>query len=90
MLTKKDKSDIKDIVVDVIKEVVLPVFETVATKDDLKRTEQRLDNRLDKVEQRLDVVDSKLDKVAANQLDDKYTIKDHEKRLKKLESRRAN
>ncbi len=78
MLTKKDKGDIKDIVVDVIQEVVMPAFETVATKEDLK-----------KVEQRLDVVDRKLDRVAANQLDDKYIIKDQEKRIKKLESRRV-
>jgi len=79
MLTKKDKGDIKDIVVDVIKEVVIPAFETVATKEDLRKVEQRLDNRLD-------VVDRKLDKVAANQLDDIFIIKDHEKRIKKIES----
>ena len=76
MLTKKDKGDIKDIVVDVIKEVVMPAFETVATKEDLRKVEQRLDNRLD-------VVDRKLDKVAANQLDDKYISRITKSGLKK-------
>jgi len=76
MLTKKDKGDIKDIVVDVIKEVVIPAFETVATKEDLRKVEQRLDNRLD-------VVDRKLDKVAANQLDDKYISRITKSGLKK-------
>lgn len=54
MLTKGDKNDIKDIVVDVIQEVVMPAFETVATKKDLRKVEQRLDNRLDVVDRKLD------------------------------------
>lgn len=85
MLTKKDKTDIKEIVVDVIKDVVLPAFETIATKNDLKKVE----NRLGTVETRLDVVERKLDKVVDNQLEDRAKFADHEKRIKKLESRRV-
>ena len=81
MLTKQDKDEIKDIMVDVIQDVVMPAFEIVATKEDLEKVEQRLDNRLNKVENRLESVEMKLDRVAANQLEDRTKIK-------KLESRR--
>lgn len=75
MLTKKDKDDIKEIVVDVIQKVVMPAFETVATKSDLKKVETRLDARLENVEMKLDrVIDKQVD---------------HESRIKKLETKRA-
>jgi septal ring factor EnvC (AmiA/AmiB activator) len=92
MLTKKDKNDIKDIVVDVLEDVIMPAFETVATKTDLKKVETRLDGvetrldgvetRLDGVETRLETVDRKLDRI----VDEHLT---HEKRIKNLETRRA-
>lgn len=89
MLTKEDKDDIKEIVVDVIQEVVMPAFETVATKAEMNGRFDGVEKRLEAVETRLDIVDRKLDRVAANQLDDKYVLKDYEKRIKKLESRRV-
>ncbi len=89
MLTQQDKDDIKDIVVDVIKDVVLPAFETVALKTDLDKVERKLDKRLGTVETRLNKVEMKLDNVVDNQIVDKQKYDDHEKRIKKLESRRA-
>lgn len=78
MLTKKDKGDIKEIVVDVIQKVIMPAFETVATKSDLKKVE----TRLDKVENRLENVEMKLDRVVDTQIV-------YETRMKKLETKRA-
>lgn len=43
MLTTQDKEDIRDIIVDVMKEVLFPVFETLATKEDLAKVGQKLD-----------------------------------------------
>lgn len=88
MLTKKDKEDIKDIVVDVIEDVVMPSFELVATKTDLKKVENRLNNRLDQVENRLEQLDRKLDLFSDKVVVQGSELADHQKRLKKLEESR--
>lgn len=71
MLTREDKEEIKNIVVDVIREVVLPAFEIVATKDDIKdmatkhdirRLEEKLDDKLENHEKRI----KKLEHTVAN------------------------
>ena len=63
MLTKQDKKDVGEIVQtvvnDLIDNVLLPSFDLLATKTDLK-----------KVEIRLDVVERKVDRVIDNQLED--------------------
>ncbi len=61
------------LIVEALDEVVMPAI------DDL---EQRMD-------QRFDGMDSKLDRVIDNQVVSNNTVNDHEKRLKKLESKRA-
>jgi len=81
MLTKKDKEDIKDIVVDVIEDVVMPAFELVATKTELREVEGRLENRLEQIDRKLDVFS---DKVVVQGSE----LVDHQKRLKKLEDSR--
>ena len=96
MLTKDDKKDITNIVVDVINDLLVPSFELVykkfeeidekmVTKADLARVETRLDNRLDNMEGRLDTMEGKLDRVIDNQLADRGKLADYERRLKKLE-----
>ena len=89
MITKQDKDDIEEIVGDAFRDVILPLFEDVATKKDLDQVEVKLGKRLTTVETRLEVVDRKLDRVLDNQLVDKSQLSDHEKRIKILESRRV-
>jgi septal ring factor EnvC (AmiA/AmiB activator) len=90
MLTKKDENKIKDIVVGVIEDVVLPAFETVSTKTDLVKTEHRLDNRLNKVENRLEQVDRRLDIFSDKVVVQANQIEDHQKRIKKIEHSRIS
>lgn len=85
MLTKQDKEEITNIIVETIKEVVLPVFETVATKEDLKKLATKEDLKglstqedLDSVNARLDSIDRKLDRTFEKVLD-------HEDRLTAVE-----
>lgn len=67
-------------------ELVLPEFEEVykelkkmATKKDLKEVEEKLEARLDRLDRKLDIVSAKT-------LEHDSQLKDHSKRLKKLES----
>lgn len=93
MLTKQDKVAIRDIVVEVIKDVVMPAFETVALKTDMETrfggVENRLDRmetRLDSMEARLDSMDRKLDIFSAKTLDHDQKLSKHDKRIESLEA----
>lgn len=61
MLTPQDREDIKDIVVDVIQDTIMPAFEVLATKTELQSGLQKVETRLQKVETRLDGVETRLD-----------------------------
>lgn len=74
MLTKTDEDKILDIVVQAIKDVVIPALDDLATKDGLNK----IDIRLTHVENRLEQVDRKLDIMTAKV----YT---HDNQIKKLE-----
>ncbi len=53
----KTKEEIKEIIVEVIKDVVLPAFETVALKSDIESLDKRMDgfdSRMDRFEQKQD------------------------------------
>lgn len=78
MLTKKDKEEIKEIVVDVIQDVVMPAFNTVATKQDIK-------NLAERVEQ----IDSKLDIFTGKTTDHTKKLANYGERLQKLEHLKA-
>lgn len=88
MLDKKDKEDIRDIVLDVIEGVVMPGLDVLATKTDLKKVEKRLDERLDNVENRLEQIDRKLDVFSDKVVVQGSELADHRKRLERLEAKR--
>ena len=71
MLTKKD---VEDVVVKVIKDVVIPSLETVATKKDVEKLENRVDS-----------IDRKLDLFVAKSMDHDIKLANHEKRIKRRE-----
>lgn len=81
MLTKQDKADIKDLVADVIEEVVMPAFEVLATKGELKTEIKKVEDRLERIDHKLDIF---ADKVVVQRSE----LVDHHKRLKKLEASR--
>lgn len=85
MLTPQDREDIKDIVVDVIQDTIMPAFEVLATKSELRDGLKGVTVRLDRVEDRLDNLDRKFDRLAADQLDIKYEQNQQEKRLEAVE-----
>ncbi len=62
MLDKKDKADIKDIVVEVIKDVLMPTFEHFHTDlQGVKRDLQGVKRDLYQVKERVEQIDRKLD-----------------------------
>lgn len=81
MLTKNDEEKIQDIVVQVIQEALIPAFDDLATKADLKKVE----NKLDRVENRLEQMDRKLDVVTAKVYTHDSQLADYGKKIKKLE-----
>lgn len=97
MLTIQDKKDIGEIVKntvdgaidELVKDFIVPgfelVYQTMSTKKDLKAVESRLEDRLETMETRLDSVERKLDRVIDNQLEDQGELKNHDKRINKLE-----
>lgn len=89
MITKKDLDEAIETVIAQISKAIIKATENMATKDDLKRVENRLDgveNRLGKVETELiyvknDVRDLKADSPTAKEFNN------HEKRIKRLENK---
>lgn len=80
MLTKADEGKIQDIVIDAIKEVVLPAMEDLS--GDIRKLDKivgKVEGRLEAVENRLEQMDRKLDIVTAKV----YT---HDSQIKKLET----
>lgn len=93
-MNKKTRDEFVDLFAEGFQGLVVPEINKLDEKIDkvgekLTKVENRLEkveNRLEKVENRLEVVEVKLDRVAANQLEDRTVLKDHEKRIKKSES----
>ena len=50
---------------------------------------ERIDSKLEVIEDRLEVVELKLDKGIGQQLESKQKLEEYDKRLKKLESKKA-
>ncbi len=87
MLTKKDKEEVTEMIVDGIREVIMPTLENMS--DDIRDIKTRLgsvETRLGTVETRLDVVERKLDNVIDNQLEDRVTLRIYQQRLGNIES----
>lgn len=65
MLTKQDKKDIGEIVsdkfMDFFKDFLMPIFDTLATKQELGSVENQLSARIDSVQTRVDQIDRKLE-----------------------------
>lgn len=78
MLTKTDLDNVKEVVeeamVEIVRDTIIPAFETVALKSDF-----------DKLQTQVDRIDNKLDKITANQLEDYLTLTKHDSRIKNLE-----
>lgn len=90
MLTKQDKRDVENIVINVIQDAIIPSLDVLATKSDLKKGLQGVENRLDVVENRLDVVERKLDRVIDNQLENQGKLKNYDERIQKMEDAAAS
>lgn len=80
MLTKKDEETVTNIVVDAIKDMVMPALERLFNK--IEETKSDLGKLATRVEQ----MDRKLDIFSAKVVADEAKLDDHEKRLKHLES----
>lgn len=85
MLTKTDLDNVKEVVedtmVEIVRDTIIPAFETVALKsdtDDLRGDINKLQNQVDRI-------DNKLDRIAANQLEDRSTLNKHDSRITNLE-----
>lgn len=89
MLTDEDVAKIKDVVFDVIQDVVMPAFEAVTTKRELNDVEQRLGQRLHSLETRMEQIDRKLDIFSDKVQVQGHTLTDHEQRITSLEQARA-
>lgn len=81
MLSQEDLKKVKETVVDVIKEVVMPAFEhlygVMATKEDIKKLATK--KELEAVKDRVFQIDQKVDRIL-----DKQMI--HDVKIKKLEN----
>lgn len=64
-----------------VEEVILPIMEDLATKDDVGKIE----NRLDRMEDRLNQMDRKLDVVTAKSFDNEAKLKNQDLRIQKVE-----
>lgn len=73
MLTPQDKEEVKEIVIQVIKDVVMPAFDTITLS-------------LEKITTRLDQIDRKLDLVTAKTLALDQKFNNHEQRIKLSET----
>lgn len=76
----KLKKEFIKLIVQALDEVVMPAIDGL---------EQKMDQRFEKMDQRFDGVDSKLDRVIDNQIVSNNTLNDHEKRIKKLETKQT-
>lgn len=64
-------------------EVVVPAIDDL--RKEITQEFKGVKQRLSQVENRLEVLDRKVDNIVANRLDDQEKLRDHEKRLKRLE-----
>lgn len=81
VMNKKQKEEWFKLFAEAFHEVVIPILETLATKDDLNEVKERLggvENRLEKVEYRLDKIDDRLDRHGK-------ILDKHENRISELE-----
>lgn len=74
----KTKQEVKDMMGDVINEVVVPALETLATKEDVRQ----LIERMDKMDARSDRIERKLDIFSAQVSQHDVEINNIEKQLK--------
>ncbi len=72
LVNKKQKEEQYKLFADAFHEVVVPLLEDVATKEDLDKVADRLERRLDKIDDRQDRHGRKLE--------------DHERKFEKIES----
>lgn len=86
-MDKQTRKDFVDLFAESFEAVVAPEIEDL--RKDMEKGFAGVNSRLTTVENRLEAVEIKLDRVAANQLEDRTVLKDHDKRIKKLESGRA-
>ncbi len=93
MLTKQDKRDIGEIVSDkfmeIFKDFLMPIFETLVTKQDLSHVKKRLDEMIESVQTRVDQIDRKLDIFSGKVSEHEVKLVKHDSRIERLESRRV-
>jgi hypothetical protein len=65
MLTDHDKEEIGEVVTDVIKDVLFPTLEKLATKDEIKKlaTKDEMNQRFDSIDANLNRLDGKTDRL---------------------------
>jgi len=87
VFNKNQKGEIIDIFAEAFHEVVVPVLETLATKKDI----EKIDERLDKLDDRIEKVDHKIFTITDNHSDKLDNLSHHQadnaKRIKKLEAK---
>lgn len=88
MLTGSDLKKIGTVVetkiVDAIQNVVIPAMDKME-----EEIRQDMDKHADQVNDRFNKLEHKADRILARQVDDSSTLKEHEKRMKKMESKSA-
>lgn len=77
MLTAEDKNEIKHIVVEVIKDVVMPALQVMDEK--MYKINADLSRKIDGLENKIDSIDIKVDEIALNQKKDRKRIEVLEK-----------
>lgn len=65
MLTAQDKKEMKDIIVEVIKDVVLPALQVL---------DEKMDKGFETLNEKIEAVDIKVDEIALNQKKDRQRI----------------
>lgn len=70
-----------------VDEVLIPQFEDI--DKEFININNKMTQGFDNINNRLDNLAIKIDAITSKQLDDEYQVKNHEKRINKLESHRA-
>jgi len=84
MLTNQDKKQIEEIVVDVIQDVLMPAFDTLATKKDLENLVTKDDAKNFATKEDLKHMEEKIDKVLDKVTEQGQRLDDHDKQFKSL------
>lgn len=87
MISDEDKKDIQKLMLDAIQEVVIPAMDSMnnSLSKRMDKGNSMLADRIDIVETRLGQMDRKLDHVLDKVLDHDEKLKNHEKRMVKIE-----